>query len=164
MNTILKSFLKLGSGALMFLAFDPIALGQESQDLAVVPDGATTKPAEGSVTVFEGIGGGRYMNFYNGSEFTHLQNGGFITGLFFRLNETQTIGRNVTIPRIEIRMSTSPASVPDNIFPTFSQNVGADETIVYNGAMHVDAQASTSPLIFAVGTIIIFRRFGICHQ
>jgi hypothetical protein len=81
---------------------------------------------------------------YDSSEFrSAMPEGGLITGIAFRLDESIEQPLSVVLPDIEIRMATARRS-PSDISFVFADNVGPDETIVFaRGQAHLEA--STSP-------------------
>lgn len=90
--------------------------------------------------------GARYLNIYDASEFlSAMPEGGIITGIAFRLDESVQNAVSVTVPSIEIRMSTSPVTA-SSISMRFADYVGADETIVFPRAP-MQFQASTSAVV-----------------
>jgi hypothetical protein len=73
----------------------------------------------------------RYQQIYDSSYFIGRVPIPFvIRGMQIRSART-SIGFDAVLPEVEIRLSTSSARV-DQLNPVFAENVGADETIVYN--------------------------------
>ena len=72
-----------------------------------------------------------------------MPEGGIITGIAFRLDESIDQPLSVVLPEIEIRISTTPRSVYDFSF-IFAENVGPDETIVFTRGP-ARLEPSTSP-------------------
>jgi len=166
LNTV-PSTLQLGRGyclaaliylfkTLLFTTIPVAALAQQADrsELLIIPNSVASKPAEGGQISFQG-NDTRSLNLYDSTEFSSIPDGAMITGLSFRLDEAVQGSKSVDIPAIEIRMSTSSATVSQPP-PTYSESVGADETIVYpRGPLHIDALASTSPLVPAPFTGIV---------
>lgn len=113
----------------------------------VLPSRTATKPGEGNQFSFQ-QSGARYLNIYDATEFASLPTGGgLITGISFRLDERASASQSVTVPAVEIRMSTSP-STSSSINEQPSRNIGPDETVVFrNGPLPLELQSSTSPEI-----------------
>src|SRR6266566_5958929 len=84
------------------------------------------------VTPSFGIPSMRYQQVYDASEFAALSaEGEFITTIYFRV-DTDT-GHNFTcvIRDMQINLSTTQNS-PDGLRTNFTQNVGTDDTVVWN--------------------------------
>src|SRR5688572_28736902 len=95
-------------------------------DVVVAPNAFEDRPGTGSQGPFD-ISEGRYLNVYNASEFLpFMPNGGRITAIAFRLDESAPEGMVVHLPDIEIRLSTSSSMAPVIPFP-FAANIGSDE-------------------------------------
>jgi hypothetical protein len=96
----------------------------------VAPNENTNLP--GSAAQFPFAPSGlRYQNVYNASEFVNaMPEGGLITHIAFRIDESDRSSFSAFIPDIEIHMSTSPATA-QRLSQTFSENHGPDETIVF---------------------------------
>ncbi len=76
----------------------------------------------------------RYQQVYRGTAFGPVPTQTVrITELAFYAFALTHI--DVTLPNIQIRLSTS-ALGPDVISETFANNIGADQTLVYSGALH----------------------------
>lgn len=57
--------------------------------------------------------------------------------------DTSVVGPiTATITNIQINFSTTPVQ-PDQLSPTFAQNIGSDNTVVFSGAMHVASSSTT---------------------
>lgn len=98
-------------------------------DTVVVPNYATDVDANAQGIVFEN--GARVQNIYNSSQFlTAMPEGGIITQIAFRVDQSQRNSLSTVIPAVEIHMSTSPVTA-NSLSPMFSANTGADETIVF---------------------------------
>jgi hypothetical protein len=135
-------------------------------DLMVSPNSAATTPAIGAQIPFA-VSGGRYLNIYNATEFlSSMPNGGRITGMAFRLDESEQESFSARIPEIEVRLSTSPSVAPVIPLP-FSANIGSDETVVFRGAVDRQLRASgTGPNLSTshsnlVGRLITIRGTGV---
>lgn len=92
----------------------------------------------------------RYQQVYAASEFSALlPNGGYITHVSFRVDGTRDPFSS-TLPDIQFNLSTTPKAV-DGLSPTFAENVGADDTVVYGRAtLSLSGTAGFSPNPFDV--------------
>jgi hypothetical protein len=97
--------------------------------------------SDGSVP---GISSQRYQQVYGASAFSSASGPLLITDIFFRPDAT-LLGApfSTTIPSIQINLSTTSAPV-DGLSFTFADNVGANDTIVFNGALTLST-AYTGP-------------------
>jgi len=78
----------------------------------------------------------RYQQVYASSQFPGE---GLITQIAFRPDGLVGLAFNVTINDIQIDLSTT-AAAPDALSATFASNVGANDTVVYNGALTLSSQ------------------------
>jgi len=79
----------------------------------------------------------RYQQVYGSSDFNLFlgPGSGQITQISF---DTGAGALNVTLPNVQISLSTT-ARAPDGLSTTFSDNVGADSTVVFSGALHLSS-------------------------
>lgn len=76
----------------------------------------------------------RYQQIYGASDFTRLGSPVQISDLSFA-RVPGSPGIDVNLQSIEVRLSTTTSPV-DHPSSTFAQNVGADEKVVFSGALH----------------------------
>lgn len=103
----------------------------------------------------------RYQVIYHGSQFVRLMpQGGEITEIAFRVDESLRFPQQTVIEDMEIRMSTSPSLAPVLPHP-FASRVGADETIVFQrGSLGVIVKPNaTGPNPFSI-VIPLTRSFN----
>jgi len=101
----------------------------------VSPQGTANTQGVGVINPFAMVG--RVQEFYSASDFAGIPNGGTIVSVSFRLGSNQGSSLDVIVPKIELRVSTTISSTfnPD---PTFNNNVGGDQTIVFPaGPLHL---------------------------
>ncbi len=73
----------------------------------------------------------RLQNIYNGSQFSSsMPQGGIITQIAFRIDQSDRNSLSAVMPSLEIHMSTAP-TFAQNISPVWANNVGQDETVVF---------------------------------
>jgi hypothetical protein len=95
----------------------------------------------------------RYQQVFSASDFLPLQNsgGGYITQIAFRMDSASPLFAGYSFPDLQVNMSTT-SKTPDGLSSVFSQNVGADNTIVFQrGSLAVPGMQS--------GTIGYFINF-----
>lgn len=110
---------------LLVASFCLLATGSTHAATMIAPSEAANAPGVGAQLPFA-ASGARYQNIYNASEFINaLPQGGFITQIAFRIDESDRSSFSAVIPDIEIRMFTSPSSA-QNLSQVFSENVGRD--------------------------------------
>jgi hypothetical protein len=108
-----------------------------SSALLVVPNYlATNDYSFGSGTLREFS---RYQEIYGAAEFP--TNPIIISQLRFRPNLSGVAPFSTTISSIEVHLSTT-RSRPDQLNSTFASNVGANDTIVFQGALTISSQVS----------------------
>ncbi len=73
----------------------------------------------------------RYQQVYDASEFTSFAGPTLITGISFRPDGLGGNSFSTTLPDIQIDLSTT-TSAPDALSNIFANNVGGDNTVVYN--------------------------------
>jgi hypothetical protein len=118
-------------------------LGQSQPGFAVhfvVPSGSSN--VDGNTYSFAGPAVNqpqtiRYQQLYSASEFAYLTNfgGGWLLDIFFRGDSTNGMGLGVYMPSLQVNLSTS-KEAPNELSPTFSKNVGMDDTIVFSGRLN----------------------------
>ncbi len=86
----------------------------------------------------------RYQQVYAASQFSAVPTGGaMITQISFRLDGTDPTPFALTIPSIQIDLSTA-RNGPDALSYTFADNVGADDTVVHPSGLLALASTSTT--------------------
>ncbi len=99
-------------------------------DTIVVPSSLTSEEGNDSLNPIDDF---RIQQVFAASQFSTLSAPGSILQMAFRPDaEFQFIG--ATSRNTRIRLSTT-SKAPDNLSTTFAENVGADETIVFNGEL-----------------------------
>ena len=86
----------------------------------------------------------RYQQVYNASQFGSLAGGGMITAIAFRPDARYGYAFTHTIGNIRIDLSTTTAG-PGGLSLTFANNVGANDTTVFNGALTLSSAFTGSP-------------------
>jgi hypothetical protein len=131
--------------ALGLVAWLSLAAGSASADQIVVPnslasvEGNSSSPIPFSNTGFTY----RYQEVYAASQFdSPLPPGWLISQIAFRTDESRRSAYSSTI-NVEIHLSTT-SKQPDGLSTTFASNVGADDTVVYNGNLLLSTPAYTS--------------------
>lgn len=119
-----------------FLIFPLVSLaaalaGLARADTLLLPKGS--EKVEGNVGINSPFGPGgphRLLQVYGAGEFGSFSPyGGLITELRFRVDSNAGPSGHVTIPELEIRMSTT-TKAPDQPSTTVADNIGPDESIV----------------------------------
>jgi hypothetical protein len=83
-----------------------------------------------------------YQQVYAASDFAALSGPHRITGVQFRPNATSTAPVWSNTFDLNLRLSTTPA-LPDALSATFTDNIGADEAVVYSGPVTISTQQVT---------------------
>jgi hypothetical protein len=86
----------------------------------------------------------RYQQVYANSQFGAIAGGGMITAIAFRPDAVYGYAFTHTIANIQIDLSTT-ASGPGGLSLTFANNVGANDTTVFNGTLALSS-AFTGPV------------------
>jgi hypothetical protein len=95
---------------------------------------------------------GRNQQVFAASEFVFLSQPAFITKISFRPDAIFGRPFSATIPNIQIALSTTSARV-DRLSATFANNIGADETVVFTGALSLSSAftgSATGPKDFDI--------------
>ncbi len=79
-------------------------------------------------------GGAHYQQVYANSQFSSFGGPRLITEIVFRPDSDFGEPYSHTLSDIEVRLS-STAAAPDGLSPIFANNVGADDALVYDGAI-----------------------------
>ena len=112
------------------------ALAHSSPVSIVAPNGLTG--TEGNIDLgapFSVAGTMRYQQVYTASQFGAIgTGGGMITGIAFRPDGVYGKAFTHTIANIRIDLATTTAG-PGGLSLTFANNVGADDTTVFNGSL-----------------------------
>jgi hypothetical protein len=97
----------------------------------------------------------RYQQVHAASEFAALSGPHRITGMRMRPNANSTYPAWTNTFDLDLRFSTTP-NQPDALSATFVDNIGLDETIVYNGEVTISTQQSSAspfppgPMLFDI--------------
>ena len=86
----------------------------------------------------------RYHQVYGASDFASLSGPQRITQIAFRPDSEAGAAFAATIPSIEIRLSTT-TKAPDGLSAVFADNVGANDTVVYAGALSLSSSFDGPP-------------------
>jgi hypothetical protein len=118
-----------------------LCAGRSARADTIVPnDLATVEGDSNNVIPFFWTQSLRYQQVYASGDFL---NAASITGLLFRPDLTFGHPFSATVTSVRIDLSTT-AFGPDQLQPVFALNVGADNTPVFNGSLHVSS-AATGP-------------------
>ena len=91
----------------------------------------------------------RYQQVYAAPQFGTVPAGGaFITAISFRVDAGWG-AFSATLPAVQINLSTTPKA-PDALDTTFANNVGLNDTVVFNGALGLSSAAIGSPAAFDI--------------
>lgn len=108
-----------------------------AQALTLVAPNAQTN-VEGNSSAYvpfnDGAIANRYQQVYAASEFNSLSEPQLITGISFRPDADAGNPFTSNLPSIQINLSTT-NSDPDGLSPMFTENIGANNTVVYNGSL-----------------------------
>jgi hypothetical protein len=85
----------------------------------------------------------RYQQVYAASEFRICGGPVLIKRIGFRPDGTWGEPFDAVLPSVQINLSTTNAG-PDTLNTEFSANIGADDTVVYSGPLHLSSQFTTS--------------------
>jgi len=128
----MERFICTGVALLLTLGPSSSALG----DVIVSPVGDSL--AEGnsnnSYPFNLGFFGAGYQQVYNATEFSSLSGPELITQIAFRPDGTFGNAFSSTLPFVQIHLSTT-EHVADALSATFANNVGADDMVVFSGAL-----------------------------
>jgi hypothetical protein len=154
----LQRLLKVGALALA------LAAGSSHAAIAivVVPDEAFDTPGNGGSTdpfgaTAECTDGMRFQQILEGD----VVGGGNISGLAFRLDDGESALGPVTYGDTTIKLSTT-SRTPGSMSKTFSDNIGSDETLVFDGDLTVSAgtDTPTNPFDFELPIDVPFEFDG----
>jgi PEP-CTERM motif len=148
MNMATRGFRRLTLvGALLLLG--AINSAYAIEPTVVVPNGART--IEGDTNnnypfnlAVTGLPSQRYQQVYAASQFGGLPSGGLITQIVFRPDASFGQAFTSTLPDIQIDLSTTSAA-DDGLSTTFSDNVGADDTVVFGRGPLTLSSSFTGP-------------------
>ena len=109
----------------------------------VVPNAsASTEGNNDNIFPFDitplGLSSERYQQVYNASSFSAITVPEFITQLIFRPDSVAGGAFDSTISNIQIDLSTT-AKNANSLDATFANNVGLDDTVVFNGSLHLSS-------------------------
>jgi hypothetical protein len=85
-----------------------------------------------------GLHSQRYQQVYKASEFTSFGGPIRVTEIAFRPDPFWGDAFQTTLPGVEIHLSTT-SKVPDGLSTTFASNLGADDTLVFNGSLQLSS-------------------------
>jgi len=117
-------------------------------DEIVVPNGLESVEGNGNngfpfnIANF-GVASQRYQQVYGAPDFAALPGPVLITELIFRPDGGLGRPFNQTLTDVQINLSTTSVE-PDNLSATFADNVGTDDTIVFDGALSLSSADSGS--------------------
>jgi hypothetical protein len=106
-------------------------------DVFIVSPGTATSVEGNSANSYPfsiGSFGMRYQQVYGASDFSALSGPGLITQILFRPDATFGAAFTSIAPNVQIDLSTTSAA-PDGLSTTFADNVGANDTVVFAGAL-----------------------------
>jgi hypothetical protein len=120
------------------------AVGAAQAETLVVPNSLSTTEGDFFGTLISAPF--RYQQVYKDSEFTFLSGAQplEITQIAFRPDATRGSAFSYTLSDIQINLSTTQAE-PDNLNTTFANNVGANDTVVFNRGPLSLSSAYTGP-------------------
>lgn len=128
----------------------------------VVPDEAFDTPGNGGSTdpfgaTAECTDGMRFQQIIEGDAI----GGGNISGMAFRLDDGESALGPVTYGDTTIKLSTT-SRTPGNMSKTFADNIGADETLVFQGDLTISAgtDTPTNPFDFELPIDVPFQFDG----
>jgi hypothetical protein len=135
-------------GLILLGSFIQTSSGQDTPTIVVVPQGAAAVEGNSSLigpfdTNVFGVPSQRYQQVFAASALVSTPQPHLITHMAFRPDATHGEAFSATIPNIRINLSTT-SQVPDGLSNTFAENVGADDTVVFNGALPLSS-AVTGP-------------------
>jgi hypothetical protein len=136
---------------LAFVGLTVVAIGSGSAwaSLVVVPGAETSVEGNDNngfpfnIATFFGLITQRYQQVYNASGFSSLTGPFDITDIEFRPDASQGAAFSSTLPNVQIDLSTTSITA-DGLSATFANNVGADDQVVYSGALSLSS-AFTGP-------------------
>ena len=113
-----------------------LAGGPVHAQLIVVPNANATTEGNGrlSTSPFNSTVSTRYQNIIAASQFSGITGPSFITQIAFRPDSTQATTFSNTFSNVQINLSTTSQTVA-GLSPTFADNVGLNDQIVYSGAL-----------------------------
>jgi hypothetical protein len=129
-STFIKSLLFTTTGAVFVILG---AVNAAQAEILTVPSNLSS--TEGNVNNASPFRfAGRNQQIFAASEFTFLSQPALITKISFRPDAIFGEPFSATIPNIQIALSTTSATV-DGLSEIFADNIGADETVVFSGAL-----------------------------
>ena len=131
----------LSRSALTCLTFVILGLGTDAVGQSVVVPNSL-ESVEGNDGVIL-INVARLQQVFAASQFSALGGPRLITGMAFRPDIEQP-PFTLTSPNVQISLSTTSRS-PDGLSTTFSENVGADDTVVFSGSLTLSTTISGPP-------------------
>lgn len=119
--------------------FIPASMTANTATAIVVPNRLETRDGNGrngipfSIDEFN-LKSLRYQQIYDAGEFAVLSEAQLITQILFRPDRNEGNAFSSTLAHIQINLSTTNVA-PDALSTTFADNIGSDETIVFNGTL-----------------------------
>lgn len=86
----------------------------------------------------------RYQQVFDSAEFAALSGPALLTHIAFRPDSDTGDAFSSTLPNVQINFSTTSGS-PDTLSSTFAANVGADDTVVFSGALTLSSADAAGP-------------------
>ena len=133
--TILKNLSMAAAGA-VFIALGTVGAAQA---ITLVAPNDLANTEGNNLANFPLIGGSstsgqsRHQQVFGASQFNSLSVPQYISRISFRLDKLASPFTS-NVPNIKINLSTTKSS-PDGLSTTFSQNIGADNTLVFDGSI-----------------------------
>lgn len=146
--------LSVAAGAAALLAFGTMGAVHGA---AIVPgnleniEGNTNMGYPFNISYF-GLSSSRYQQVFAAREFSSLSEPFLITQILFRPDTAMGKPFSSTLPNIQINLSTT-TKAPDALSTIFAQNIGADERVVFSGALSFSSAftgAATAPKNFDI--------------
>ncbi len=141
----------IGAASVNYATADGTAVATGPASTLVVPNAlANVEGNSGNFNPFnKGTNTMRYQQVYAASQFGTVPVGGaWITAIAFRADAGWG-GFATTLPAIQINLSTT-AKAPDGLSVTFTNNVGANDTVVFNGPLTLSSAATGNPRAFDI--------------
>ncbi|QDU36976.1 hypothetical protein Mal4_12790 [Maioricimonas rarisocia] len=136
-----------------------LTAGLQASDQIVVPNALETVEGNGNngfpfnIANF-GRNSQRYQQIYDAGDFAALSGPVLITELIFRPDIGTGRRFSSTLPDIQINLSTTTFAV-DQLSTTFADNVGTDDTIVFDGALSLSsADTGAGPRDFDIVIVL----------
>ena len=155
MRTGLLERLGLVSTIILGFAFIGSAITNNTQAAAIVVPNSLATQEGNSNNAVPFIFASRYQQVFGQSNFS-LSGPGLITEISFRPDATFGTSFSATLSSVMLSLSTTLAA-PDALNPMFSNNIGADATVVYNGPLNLSSSFTgpvSGPKSFDISIIL----------